>query len=398
MPLPLESFSQSELGSWHIRLSSLEDLATVEQKWIDLESRSECSFFQSWGWIGSWIGALPPRLRPRFLEVSLDGRFVGLALLGNHNIWRHGLIPSNALFVSESGHRQFDSLTVEHNGFLVESALSVAVLREAIAGLTKLALSWDELHVSGIDRNRVPDYLDSAQRAQLRALITIEKPYHFVDCETIRQKGGDYIGALSRNTRYQIRRAMRAYEDQGSIGFQVADTFDLAQDYFEKLRRLHQQHWVAKGVQGAFGSAFALDFHRSLIRSRFSKGEIQLAEICVGTMPIGYLYNFVFDRVVYNYQSAFQYDDDTRLKPGLVSHCCAVKYNIEAGMKTYDLLMGAQRFKQSLATHRGDMAWLVLQKPRLRFQLEQTAVRWRHQLRSRRAAGSAESDEVTGEG
>lgn len=397
MPAPLECFNDSDHGGWHIILSSLEDLAAVETKWIELQSRAACSFFQSWGWVSSWIGALPPRLRPQALEVRLDDRLVGLALLGNQKIWRYGVIPSNALFVTETGHRQFDCLTVEHNGFLAESGLSVAVVREGISGLVKLRLPWDELFLSGIVQNGVPDYLDSAQRAQLRALIRIEKPYHYVDCDMIRQSGGDYLGTLGRNTRYQIRRAMRAYEEHGPIGFHVAETLEGAQHCFENLRRLHQQYWVSKGMPGAFGSEFALDFHRSLIRSRFSKGEIQLAEICVGTVPVGYLYNFVFNRVVYNYQSAFRYDNDTRLKPGLVSHCRAVQYSIDAGMKTYDLLMGTQRFKQNLATHRGIMAWLVLQKPRIRFRLEQAAIRWRRQLRSMRAPRSAESNGGTGE-
>jgi len=397
MPLPLECTNDSDHGAWRITLSSLEDLAAVEEKWIELQSRTECSFFQSWGWLSSWIGALPQRLRPRALEVRLDDRLVGLAFLGNRKMWRYGIVPSNALFVSETGDPQFDSLTVEHNGFLVESGLSGAVVRQGISGLVKLQLPWDELFLSGIVKDEAPAYLESAERAHLRALIKIEKPYCYVDCDTIRRSGGDYLGALGRNTRYQIRRATRAYEEKGPIGFHVAETLERAQDCFENLRRLHQQYWVSRGMPGAFGSRFALDFHNNLIRNRFVKGEIQLAEIRVGATPVGYLYNFVFNRVVYNYQSAFQYDDDARLKPGLMSHCRAVQYNLDAGMKTYDLLMGTQRFKQNLATHQGKMAWLVLQKPRVRFRLEEVARRWRQRLRGTRTPALAESKDGTGE-
>jgi CelD/BcsL family acetyltransferase involved in cellulose biosynthesis len=66
-------------------------------------------------------------------------------------------------------------------------------------------------------------------------------------------------------------------------------------------------------------------------------------------------------------------------------------------MKTYDLLMGTQRFKQNLSTHEGKMAWLVLQKPRMRFRLEQVAIRWRRRLRSKRTSTLAESNDGTGE-
>jgi CelD/BcsL family acetyltransferase involved in cellulose biosynthesis len=85
------------------------------------------------------------------------------------------------------------------------------------------------------------------------------------------------------------------------------------------------------------------------------------------------------------------------LKPGLVSHCCAVQHSVEAGMKTYDLLMGRQRFKQNLATHSGEMVWLVLQKPRMRFRLERAAKHWRHQLRGAGVPSSPNSNEASRE-
>src|SRR4051794_35516082 len=97
----VECVNQSDLGTWHVRLSSLEDLSELEAKWIELQSRSECSFFQSWGWVGSWIAALPPKFWPKTCEVRLDNRLVGLALLGNHKVWRYGIIPSNGLFVTQ---------------------------------------------------------------------------------------------------------------------------------------------------------------------------------------------------------------------------------------------------------------------------------------------------------
>lgn len=376
---------------WHVTLSTLEDRVALEANWVALQSRALCSFFQSWGWVGSWIETLPRELRPHVVEVRLDGRLVGLALLGQRRTWRYGIIPSRGLFLSETGERQIDCLTVEHNGFLVDSALSLAVVREAVSGLAKLRAPWDELFLSGVLRTAVADYVESARGANLRPLVTMEKPYHFVDCDMIREKGSDYLSALGRNTRSQVRRALRAYEERGPLRFRVADTVERARGVFEKLFELHQRYWVSKGYPGAFGSQFALDFHRNIIRRRFSEGDIQLAEISAGTEPIGYLYNFVFNRVVYNYQSGFLYEDDARLKPGFVSHYMAVQHSIEAGMKTYDLLMGNQRFKENLATDRGEMAWMVLQKPRIRFGLEQTALRLRRRVLGWRTSRSPAS-------
>jgi hypothetical protein len=261
-------------------------------------------------------------------------------------------------------------------------------VREALARLAALPLAWDEVFVSGVDRDHVCDYLDSAPAAQLCAVIKEEKPCYVVDCESLRAAGKDYLETLGRNTRYQVRRTLRLYEERGPVYLEVAPTLEQAQIFFERLRVLHQRHWEAKGEHGAFGSRFTVDFHQRLIRSRFAHGEIQLAELRVGGVAIGYLYNFVFDRVVYNYQSAFHYDADARLKPGLLCHCLAVQYNLERGMRIYDLLMGSERYKQSLATHRRDMLWLRLQKPRWRFRVEQLLLRLHRQLAGTRPDGA----------
>jgi CelD/BcsL family acetyltransferase involved in cellulose biosynthesis len=373
---------------WRVVLSSIDSVESLERKWTALERRSTCSFFQSWGWIGTWLACLPASRRPQVLEVLFDGTVVGLALLGKSEIRRHGFISSNALFVTETGDSDFDCLTVEHNGFLVDDSISTEVLRQGISWLAGGPFAWDELFVSAVTKRNVAAYVNNAEEARLHAQIALSKPYYYVDCDKIRSTGGDYIATLSRNTRSQVRRAMRAYEERGAIRFHAADSFEMAQEYFQQLRELHQQRWESRAEPGAFGSAFALQFHEGLLRNRFSAGEIQLAAISAGDDAIGYLYNFVFDGVVYNYQSGFRYTSDARLKPGLVSHCCAIQHCIDSGVQLYDFLMGSQRFKQSLASDQDEMSWLVLQRPRLRFRVERTARKWRDKMRSLQSSAS----------
>jgi CelD/BcsL family acetyltransferase involved in cellulose biosynthesis len=332
--------------------------------------------------VGTWLRCLPPHLSPLLFEVRHEDRLVALALLGRHRRRRHGVLVSNGLFLSESGDPRYDCLTVEHNGLLVERASRDVVMAEAMRGLASLGLAWDELFLGGIAGEDVQPYLLGAQRCGIVPLVKVRKPYHFVDCAAVRESGRDYLDALSSNTRYQIRRAMRSYLERGALQVQVAQTLDEAQACFSKLSVLHQQYWLSRGQRGAFANEFASDFHRNLIASRFRHGEIQLVEIRAGASPIGYLYNFAFGGVVSNYQSGFAYEKDARLKPGLVSHCCAIQHSVADGARIYDLLMGEQRYKQSLATHHGEMAWLVLQKPRLRFRIERLAARCRTQLSS----------------
>jgi CelD/BcsL family acetyltransferase involved in cellulose biosynthesis len=121
-------------------------------------------------------------------------------------------------------------------------------------------------------------------------------------------------------------------------------------------------------------------FHEQLIRNRFEYHEIQLLRIKSGGNTLGCLYNFVYKDNVSFYQSGMNYDLDKRLKPGLVAHAEAIRHNAAAGRQTYDFLGGGSRYKMSLATHHNRLIWLRLQKPLLRFRIENTLKTCKHLL------------------
>ena len=135
---------------------------------------------------------------------------------------------------------------------------------------------------------------------------------------------------------------------------------------FEQLKTVHQDCWVARGESGAFANDNIARFHEQLICNCFDKGQIQLYEARAGDTVFGYLYNFVFDGVVSNYQTGFIYEDDAHIKPGLVAHALAVQQALASGLSVYDFLMGDQRFKRNLAKNEATMVWLVLSNDSIR--------------------------------
>jgi CelD/BcsL family acetyltransferase involved in cellulose biosynthesis len=106
--------------------------------------------------------------------------------------------------------------------------------------------------------------------------------------------------------------------------------------------------------------------------------------VCAGDKAFGYLYNFCHDGIISNYQSGFHYQDNMKLKPGLVSHSLAIQKYIDSQEIKYDFLMGQHRYKSSLANQKGDMGSLVYQKPRLQFRIEATLRDFRNRLRANR--------------
>jgi CelD/BcsL family acetyltransferase involved in cellulose biosynthesis len=199
---------------------------------------------------------------------------------------------------------------------------------------------------------------------------------------------GDYLKLLGGSTRSQIRRSQKLYGARGKLALEVAASPDQALTIFDELVALHRRSWRERGSAGAF-VPFVHDFHRRLIERRFTTGEVQLARVRAGDTTVGCLYNFVWNGSVAFYQSGLAYETDGRLKPGLVCHALAVDHAARAGLRWYDFLAGGSRYKQSLATDARQLVWFRIQKPRLRFALEDLARAVRDRVRARRAAQAA---------
>jgi len=353
-----------------VRLRPIGDIDELGKAWRALESRATASFFQSWGWIGCWLRVLPAEALPRLLEVRAGARVVGLGALGLGEGRRHGVVRTRGLFLNETGDPAYDRLTIEYNGLLVDPAFGDRVEAQAFGWLVANEAAWDELYFSGIGPARAARYRTLGETLGLRPWIRDRKRCDFVDLAALRDADRDHAATLSSNTRYQIRRARRLYGVGEGDTVEVATSVEEAFAFLDGLKTLHQAYWRRRGQSGAFASPFFENFHRVLVRDRFAADEIQLLRVTAGGTPIGYLYNFVRDGHVYAYQSGFRYDDDPKLKPGLVTHAMAIEHNLRAGARVYDFMAGEGQHKASLGTDSVELFWLVLQRDRLRFRVE----------------------------
>ena len=116
-----------------VSLLDIDDRTELGVLWTDLQSRSDHSFFTSWGWIGCWLDRLPRNLRPQILRAENDSGVVGLAILHRRQVHRGHVIASRVLFLNETGDEELDMLTVEHNSVLAYRSVATEVHRAARA-------------------------------------------------------------------------------------------------------------------------------------------------------------------------------------------------------------------------------------------------------------------------
>ncbi len=359
--------------------------------WRTLQERSNCSYFLSWNWIGTWLRQLPAHLRPMLFVARESGSVVGMAIMIARRLRRHGVIGSCALFVHTTGNDVIDKITIEYNGLLTEPHRREQVLIAALSFLT--ASGWDEVFIDATQVSNAfcalpGDHWKLTRRSTSRA--------YGVDLQQLRATGGKYLDTLSANTRYQLRRTLRECEKLGPLRVEAVQTPHEAGLWFAELRRLHQLYWTSKGLPGAFSNPFLNHFHRELIAERLVHGEIQLLRIGFGDHCIGYLYGFVWNGVVLNYQAGLDYAAlSGRNRPGVVAHYAAIEFNFSNGANYYDFLAGDSQYKRSLATTTVPLDWVVVRRSCLKFWVEDAMREMRNRWITRRSKGWAKSDGET---
>jgi CelD/BcsL family acetyltransferase involved in cellulose biosynthesis len=339
----------------------------LEQEWRALEELSAGSAFLSW----PWIAATSIHLRPGsvLVRVTGGGQTMGLGLLG-----RRG-----RLYLNETGQPVQDRVMTEYNGLLTRQGYEAEAAQAFLAGLGRR-----DLILSG-----VPVQWQEACRSQglKTRLLRAPQPAPFATLSP--QAGHDLLAGLTRNSRQQIRRSLRYYEQQGPLVLERAQDAPQALDWLDQLELLHTASWRQRGKTGAFSDPSFQDFHRRLIAASFAEGLPDLLRLRAGSAVLGYLYTLRWRGIAAAYQSGFAFEEEPQARPGLVAHLLAMGLYRDEGLSIYRFLAGEARYKTSLATGQDELLWMIAYRPGVMRWLAETAERSVAAIRSRIGAGGS---------
>jgi CelD/BcsL family acetyltransferase involved in cellulose biosynthesis len=355
----------------------------LEPFWGDLVDRTgESSAFLSVRWLRAWMRAFGPEAEPSgLLWRSEAGATVGCALLSTGSA-RRGPFRITRSFLNASG----VGLMPEHNDLIVVAERRSEVVDDFVRVVR--AHGADELALVGAREAAVHEIVSRWPSASYEGFFG-EAPY--VDLDGLRDRGGEYVAVLSSNTRSQIRRSLRRYEQRfGTPTFEVATSLEQRIQWLGELVLLHDARWARAGQPGAFAGDDVQRFHRILLEEcSTSHGptelRVDLARVRFGDTPIGFLYNLMYKGRVSFFQSGLRYDEDRHLKPGLVSHAFAVEHYLAAGASEYDFLGGEPatvRYKRSLSTSARSLGWVQLPAPTAKMRIIRTLRHLRRRVRA----------------
>lgn len=361
------------MSHYHVESCAIEPLQELEQEWNDLQQQANHSYFQSWGWIGTWLDQIAIDLQPVAVKVFFDEKLVGVGLFVSRDIKRRVVFHSRAMFLNEY---PFDgrNMIIEYNGMLAAKGHEDAVTIETARFLLREYKQHDEFCFGAVTEELFSLGPEKQCIEGCNCVINEESTSWYVDLESFSTGVEGYLASLSRNRRGQIRRSIRVYEQDGSLQVEEAHSAEQALLYLDRLKILHSAYWQSKGERGSFANPLWESFHRALIYRRFDAGEIQLLKVSSNAGEIGYIYNIILQKHVYVMQTGFRHSEDKRLMPGYVAHTMAIAYNRSKGMAVYDFMHGDALYKRILCNQNRKLLWVVLQRKRLKFVVEKYAV------------------------
>lgn len=323
--------------------------------------RSGCALFLTWSWISSWLETYHPDLT--IISARYKDKIVAIGLFTCSIQIRHGFVRARQYRLHQMGDPLLDQIWMEYNDFICVDEYRATAVNACLKALQKSENKFDEIILSMISTSRA----SHIQKVINGSKILLTNPCYSKNLENIKGEDPQYISTLKSNTRYQIRRSIRLYEQlHGGIKYTFAQNAAEALAMFKEAGEYHVLRWEDSG----FKNKQFVRFHENLIKSSVDKKTVDLMRITAGDVTIAILYFHLVGKNVYFYLQGINYESEQKLKPGLVAHTLATQHYLEKGMCKYDYMGGYSQYKCQLSDPDENLVTLCIQKPSVIFGIE----------------------------
>lgn len=360
------------INGYIVEISDDVELGDLQEEWLLVQASQSVPFFLTWNWISCWIITNAPKIV--VVLAKYEGSVVAIGLFTCSIEKRHGFIRSFQYRLHQMGNQLLDQIWMEYNDFITVEEHKVSAVNACLDALQQSDDDWDEIVLSMMADSRARDIIDHARNSH----IYLSNPCYSVNLSEIKQKNKSYLSTLQSNTRYQIRRSIRLYQEfHGDLKLELAQTIERALELFHEAGKYHILRWDDSGYKN---NKFT-QFHANLIRSAFEQGSVELIKVTSGEVTVGIFYYHIVNEKVFFYLQGLNYESDNKLKPGLVAHALITQYYLDRGFGNYEYMGGYSQYKCQLATRSEDLVSVCIQRPSLKFWVERLGQRVRRLMR-----------------
>ena len=319
-----------------VEIDSTDGFRALKAEWDALLRSSQANrLFLSWQWQFGWweTWSQDPGMRLLLLKACRQDRLVGIAPLYLDTVrLRGGMNVTRMQFIGNAW-RKKATVRTEYLGFILaddEPAQIAAAFLEYVSAQH----DWDEFVIC--DSVRDTDTYRQVRRsaADNKWLVSEAEVDRGVKIDT----SGDfetYLQSLGRNTRLKLYNRRKHLYAVGNVELTHASANE-AGTYFEILNAFHRRRWGRDCFAGP-----ALSFHTNLVRRLGPAQSHDFSCLTIDGNPVSVSYNLQVEDTVYNIQSGFEENYDSKLSLGTLHMGFAIEAAFDSGtIQTFDLLAG----------------------------------------------------------
>lgn len=335
-----------------------ETLSVLEKKWKKLEKGStNVTIFTSWHWIGCWLNIL--NFPAWVIEIEINQEIIALGIFVQKNT---GIWPFNKkqLWLNKTGQQELDQIWIEYNDFVIHEEYEQQFYSTILPQLVdKLTSSFDEVHIDCTCNETFDAIKGSRLKMDTVGYVkTLQKNIDDLDLTL----------GFSKNTRQQIKRSEKLLKESGKLVLEIANNAQSREAFLKETAELHIKRWGNTPWGSGFQNPHFVDFHYDLI----AQADTYLLKLVHNERCIACGYYLIYRNRVYFYLSGIEFNDDNRIKVGLVFHYMAMELFKGKGFLTYDFLGGDARYKKSLSDTPYPLYSWVISKVNWIYRIEQT--------------------------
>ena len=308
----------------------------LRDEWIDLLTRSHTNtIFSTWEWHKYWWDAYHPGDLWILALRASDDRLVGIAsMFIEHN----EIEGRNVRFVG------CEDVT-DYLDFVVDSDCMEPVYTAIAEYLAENDAHYDQLMLCNIPEasptldqfnHILQDHAFTTTINQQDVCPVIELPDQFED----------YVSALDKRERHEVRRKMRRAEGQRKMGALDWYIVDESHDIDEEVEKFLKLMAASHPEKAEFlNDQQHVKFFKSLVPATLERGWLQLAFLVANDTPIATYLNFDYNDHILVYNSGLDPEGYGHLSPGIVLLAYCIEHAIELGREVFDFLRGDEQYK-----------------------------------------------------
>lgn len=304
-----------------------EELDRLEPDWRALLPRSHLRcVFVSPTWLRSWWEVFGQGRELLLLAVRQGGELVGVAPL-----MREG---ERLAFAG-------DTRVCDYMDFTAAQGREEAVIAAVLRALGEEP--WQELSLWGL-RGSSPT-LEALSRLCPGLGLRMERELEDVSpAIDLPADWEEYLRGLGKKDRHELRRKMRRLAEGGEVGLEVLSSPEEVAAAMDDFLRLHS---AARPDKAAFMTAEMARFFRRVVVALAGEGTVRMFFLTLNGLRAAAVLCFQNEDELLLYNSGYD-PAYSALSVGIVSKAMALRWALEAGLRRFDFLRGAEPYKYDL--------------------------------------------------